>query len=360
MSHLSAVDHSVHAHRNIAMLTELRIRNDGTSWILSGMAASRWLVTGGAGYVGAHVVRALLTSGREAVVLDDLSTGLPDRVPEGVELLPASMLDVPALTDIFRREQPVGVIHLAAKKSPTESTSDPLLYARENVGGVVSLLQAVRATGVNRVVFSSSCSVYGTPDDELVDENAPTAPESPYGESKLYGERLLLAAAKAYGLGVVSLRYFNVVGAGGPGLRDTGAFNLIPLVFDALRRGAPARVFGTDYPTPDGTCIRDYVDVRDLADAHVRAAEALEIEPLTATYNVGRGEGSSVLEVLDAVRSVTGAPVPYEVLHRRPGDPARVVGRVDRIARDLGWKATLDLADMVSSAWDAEGSHDPD
>jgi UDP-glucose 4-epimerase len=246
------------------------------------------------------------------------------------------------------------VVHLAGRKSPTESVTDPLFYARENVGGVVSLLDALRAAGGSRVVFSSSCSVYGTPDLDVVDEDAPTVPESPYGESKLYGERVLVAAAAAYGLGVVNLRYFNVVGAAAPELRDTGAYNLVPLVFRALRTGERPRVFGGDYPTPDGTCVRDYVDVRDLADAHVRAAEALEEGRTTATYNVGRGVGSSVLEVLDVVRAVTGSPLEHDVVDRRPGDPARIVGSVERIARELGWRARHDLTDMVASAWAAE------
>ncbi len=316
-----------------------------------------WLVTGGAGYIGAHVVRALLESGRDAVVVDDLSTGRAGRVPPSVDLEQVSVLDTAALVALLERVRPAGVVHLAGKKSPTESVADPLLYARENAGGVVSLLDALRATGGTRVVFSSSCSVYGTPDLDVVDEDAPTAPESPYGESKLYGERVLTAAAAAHGLGVVNLRYFNVVGAAGPELRDTGAYNLVPLVFRALRRGERPRVFGGDYPTPDGTCVRDYVDVRDLADAHVRAAEALESGLRTATYNVGRGEGSSVLEVLDVVRRVTGASLAHDVVDRRPGDPARIVGSVGRIARELGWRARHDLTDMVGSAWAAEPEH---
>ena len=320
------------------------------------MAGTSWIVTGGAGYIGAHVVRALLASGRSAVVVDDLSTGSTSRLPSSVECMEMSVLDTAALTKLMRQVQPAGVVHLAGKKSPTESMADPLLYARENAGGVISLAEALQAAGVPRVVFSSSCSVYGTPDVESVDEDSPTVPQSPYGESKLFGERVLNASAAAYGLRVINLRYFNAVGAAGPELGDTGAYNLVPLVFRALRQGRPAKVFGGDYATPDGTCVRDYVDVRDLADAHVRAAQALEEDVRTATYNVGRGEGSSVLEVLDLIRAASGRPLEHEVVPRRPGDPARIVGRVDRINRELGWRSRYDLADMVSSAWQAEAA----
>jgi UDP-glucose 4-epimerase len=318
------------------------------------MNGGRWLIVGGAGYIGAHVVRAFRASGREPVVLDDLSTGLMRRLPDDVDLHRGSVLDGRFLQEVLRRVQPTGVVHLAGKKSPAESVTHPLLYARENVGGVVSLLDALRGTGGTRVVFSSSASVYGTPDDEFVDEDAPTNPESPYGHSKLYGERVLNAAATAYALGVINLRYFNVVGAATPDMKDSSVSNLVPLVFRAVRSATPAQVFGADYNTPDGTCIRDYVDVEDLADAHVRAAEQLESQASVATYNVGRGIGVSVRQVLDAVAKVSGVPASYEVVGRRPGDPARVVGRVDRIARELGWTATRDLDDMLRTAWLAD------
>ncbi len=309
------------------------------------MTNGRWLGTGGAGYIGAHVVHALTATGREAVVVDDLSTGSASRLPTTVEVLEMTVLDTAALTDVLQRLRPTGVIHLAAKKSPTKSMTGPLLYARENAGGVISLAEALRASGVTKAVFSSSCSVYGTPEEHFVDDDAPTTPESPYGDSKLYGERVLAAAAAAYGWGVVNLRYFNVVGAGGPELRDTGVCNLVPLVFSAVRTGTRPHVFGTDYPTPDGTCVRDYVDVEDLADAHVHAAEALEAGPRIATYNVGRGEGSSVLDVIDAARQVTGLPIEYDAVDRRPGDPAHVVGRVDRMpANSAGGRSEISWA----------------
>jgi UDP-glucose 4-epimerase len=319
------------------------------------------LVTGGAGYIGAHVVRALQASGREVVVFDDLSSGDADRLPPRVELVRGSVADVPLLTATLRRTSPQGVLHLAAKKSPTESMTDPLLYARENVGGVMALIEALRASGCANVVFSSSSSVYGSIQAERVSEDAPKSPTSPYGESKLYGEQLLAAAAEAYGLGLISLRYFNVVGAAGPELADHGVHNLVPLVLEALGQGREPVVYGDDYPTPDGTCVRDYVDVEDVADAHVRAVETLEQRRLVAVYNVGRGTGSSVLEVLQSVRDVTGLTFDHQVLPRRPGDPARVVGAVDRIEQDLSWTASRDLADMVAAAWRAaERSSEPE
>jgi UDP-glucose 4-epimerase len=283
------------------------------------MGSSRWRVTGGAGYIGAHVVRALLASGREVFVIDDLSTGVASRLPDGVEQLTGSVTDSAFLTSAVRPIEPTGVVHLAGKKSPTDSIADPLLFARENVGGVISLLEAVRRTGVTRVVLSSSCSVYGTPITDQAVEDAPKLPESPYGDSKLYGERLLSAAAAAYGLGVISLRYFNVVGAADPVLADTGYHNLIPQVFEAIRHGRAPRIFGDDYPTADGTGVRDYVGVEDVANAHVRSAEALEQQNTVATFNVGVGAGSSVLQVLEAIRLVSGHSFEAEILPRRPG-----------------------------------------
>lgn len=318
------------------------------------MTPERWIVTGGAGYIGAHVTRALQESGCEAVVIDDLSTGRSDRVDPGTSWIRGSVLDTPLVRAALEEFRPTGVIHLAAKKSPTESVTHPLLYARENVGGLTSLLEAMVDAGVDRFVYSSSCSVYGAPDVELVDEDHRPDPVSPYGESKLYGERLLQAAAAAHGLDVVILRYFNVVGAATPRLRDTGAFNLVPLVFQALRAGTPARVFGADFETPDGTCIRDYVDVEDLAAAHASAARSPARSQGVAVYNVGRGHGSSVLEVLQMIGEVAGREVPYVVTNRRPGDPPRIVARVDRIRRGLGWQAERDLRSMIASAWAAD------
>lgn len=315
---------------------------------------TRWLVTGGAGYIGAHVVRALLASGREPLVLDNFSTGRHNRVPTHVPVLRGDVTDVGVMTRALATLRPDGVVHVAGKKSPTESVRDPLLYAQENVAGVTSLLAALRATGGTRVVFSSSCAVYGTPATSTVGEDDPKQPESPYGDSKWYGERLLAAAARAYGLGVITLRYFNVIGTADPALADTGAHNLLPLVMRALRDGVPPQIFGDDYPTPDGTCVRDYVDVSDLADAHVRAVKTLEENVHSAVYNVGRGEGVSVLMMMELLRRISGRKFEHRICPRRPGDPAAVVGRVNRIAAELGWLGHRDLADTIAGAWRAE------
>ena len=310
-----------------------------------------WLVTGGAGYIGAHVVRALVQDGASVVVLDDLSTGDASRVDPAAAFVEGSVLDRGLVRKALREHAVTGVVHIAAKKQVGESMADPLLYYRENVEGIVALLESCQAKGVDKVVFSSSAATYGLPDVELVDEDTPGVPLSPYGESKLIGEWVLRHCERAYGMRAMSLRYFNVAGAASPELGDTGVFNLIPMVFERLQAGEEPRVFGGDYPTPDGTCIRDYVHVADIADAHLAAARALEGGAAGATYNIGRGEGSSVLDVLRVVGEVTGLDTTPDVVDRRPGDPARVVAKVDRIADGLGFHATHDLRSMVESAW---------
>ena len=311
-----------------------------------------WLVTGGAGYIGAHVVRALVHSGRTVVVLDDLSTGRADRVEAGAVLVRGSVLDRGLVRRVLAEHDVTGIVHIAAKKQVGESVADPLLYYRENVEGLIAVLDACHERGVDKVVFSSSAATYGLPDLDVVDEDTPGVPLSPYGESKLIGEWMLRACATAYGMRVLSMRYFNVAGAATPSLADTGVFNLVPMVFQALTSGVRPRVFGADYPTPDGTCIRDYVHVADIADAHLAAAQALEAGAPSATYNIGRGEGSSVLDVLTVIGEVTGLDPAYDVVARRSGDPARVVAAVDRIRDGLGFTATHDLRAMVQSAWD--------
>lgn len=307
-----------------------------------------WLVTGGAGYIGAHVVRALVDDGQEVTVLDDLSTGTTDRVPEGVRFVEGSLLDPSAVAKALDGAR--GVVHIAAKKQVGESVADPLLYYRENLGGLVTLLEGCRDKDVTSFVFSSSAATYGMPDVDMVTEDTPKAPLSPYGETKLVGE-WLLRACEVYGLRTMSMRYFNVAGAATPELGDPAVLNLVPMVFERLQAGERPRVFGADYDTPDGTCIRDYVHVCDIADAHLAAARALDAGAESATYNIGRGVGSSVLEVLDVIAQVTGLDCTPDVVERRPGDPARIVAEVDRIRDGLGFTAQHDLQQMVESAW---------
>ncbi|MFF3646104.1 UDP-glucose 4-epimerase GalE [Streptomyces sp. NPDC002564] len=314
-----------------------------------------WLITGGAGYIGAHVVRAMTEAGERAVVYDDLSTGIAGRVPDGVPLVVGSVLDGELLARTFAEHGVTGIVHLAGKKQVGESVERPLHYYRENVEGLRVLLEAAVAGGVAHVVFSSSASVYGMPATEggLVTEDTPCLPISPYGGTKLAGEWLVRATGRAHGLSTASLRYFNVAGAAAPEFADTGVFNLVPMVFEKLTEGAAPRVFGDDYPTPDGTCVRDYIHVVDIAEAHVATARRLaSAAPGTdLTLNIGRGEGVSVREMTDLINEVTGHDTPAEVTARRPGDPARVVASADRIAHELGWSAKHDVRDMITSAW---------
>jgi UDP-glucose 4-epimerase len=313
-----------------------------------------WLVTGGAGYIGAHVVRAFREKGIDVVVLDDLSSGRRGFVPQGVEFVQGSILDGALVEDALRSHGVRGVVHLAGFKYAGVSVDRPLHTYQQNVTGTATLLAAMEAAGVSRIVFSSSAAVYGTPDVDLVTEATDKHPESPYGESKLIGEWLLRDQAKAQSLAHTSLRYFNVVGSGDPAVYDVSPHNLFPLVFDALLDGRTPRVNGDDYPTPDGTCVRDYIHVADLAAAHVVAAERLEAgAALEPVYNLGSGDGVSVGEIMTAVAQVTGIAFEPEIAPRRPGDPARIVASGELAARDLDWRMRHTLAEMVQSAWDA-------
>jgi UDP-glucose 4-epimerase len=320
-----------------------------------------WLLTGGVGYIGAHVIRALQAAGHEVLVLDDLSTGVERKLPAAVPLVRAAVTDRAALVETMVSHKVSGVVHLAAKKAVGESVERPLHYYRQNVDGAVALAEAMVESGVRDVVYSSSAAVYGSVDVDLITEDTPTVPVSPYGETKLIGEWVFRDAALAHGLSVVALRYFNVAGAGADDLGDTGAFNLIPMALRAMTRGERPQVFGADYPTPDGTCIRDYIHVADLAAAHAAAATAAVGADggSTAAYNIGRGVGSSVLEVMAAVGSAVGRDADAEVVARRPGDPARIVASASAAREQLGWAASRDLADMVGSAWSAWQAHPP-
>ena len=318
-----------------------------------------WLITGGAGYIGSHVVRALQDSGRKVVVLDDFSSGLERKVPAGVPIVRASVADRAAVAGALRAHRVDGVIHLAAKKAAGESVTMPLYYYRENVGGMVELLAAMNDVGVTQFVYSSSAAVYGTPSANPIYEDAQLAPESPYGETKVVGEWLTRNAGLADGVSWVALRYFNVAGAANDELGDTSINNLIPMVFRALANGERPQIFGDDYPTSDGTCIRDYIHVADLADAHVVAAARCESSMSAEIFNVGRGVGSSVREVMDTIGSVLDRDIDPEVVARRVGDPPASTAATDRIAKALGWRASHDLRAMVASAWSAWRAYPP-
>ncbi|MDT0344327.1 UDP-glucose 4-epimerase GalE [Streptomyces litchfieldiae] len=321
-----------------------------------------WLITGGAGYIGAHVVDAMRGAGERVVVVDDLSTGAAARLPADVPLVRGSVSDRALLDETLAAHGVTGVVHLAARKQVGESVAEPLTYYRENVHGLTVLLEAVAAAGLRRFVFSSSAAVYGTPGDGgPVTEETPCLPQSPYGETKLAGEWLVRAAGRAHGIATVCLRYFNVAGAARPELADLGAANVIPMFFERLGRGEAPEIYGDDYPTPDGTCVRDYVHVADLARAHLVAARHLAgREGGDLTVNVGTGQGASVREVAELVAEITGRREPAaRVRGRRPGDPAQVVAAAGLARERLGFTTRHTLAEMISSAWDGWRLHHP-
>ncbi|MFD9143132.1 UDP-glucose 4-epimerase GalE [[Kitasatospora] papulosa] len=313
-----------------------------------------WLITGGAGYIGAHVAKAMTGAGERVVVLDDMTTGIAGRLPAEVTLVLGSASDRAVLDRVLAEHAVTGVVHLAAKKQVGESVEKPLLYYRENVTGLAVLLEAVVAAGVKRFLFSSSAAVYGVPDVDLITEETPCAPINPYGETKLAGEWLVRAAGRAHGISTACLRYFNVAGAAEPELADTGVFNVVPMFFDRLTRGEAPRIFGDGYPTPDGTCVRDYIHVADLAEAHLAVARHLDGTPEGGdlTVNIGRGEGVSVRRLAELVGEVTGLRTEPVVDPPRPGDAARAVASADRMAERLGWTARRDMREMVGSAWE--------
>jgi len=314
-----------------------------------------FLVTGGAGYIGSHIVRSFQLAGLDVVVVDDLSSGHRAFVPDDVPFVEATILDRSLLTETMRVHEVTGVVHLAGFKYAGVSVQRPLHTYDQNVTGTANVLAAMRKADVRSIVFSSSAAVYGTPSVDVVTEDTDLHPESPYGESKLVGEWLMAAAARAHGFRHTSLRYFNVVGSAVSTLYDTSPHNLFPLVIDALRAGRTPGINGDDYPTRDGTCVRDYVHVSDVADAHVVAATKLEAgESLRPVYNLGSGDGVTVREIMTAFAEVSGQPFTPEVKARRPGDPAAIVANGDLAARDLGWKMGHTIRDMVESAWTAQ------
>ncbi len=318
--------------------------------------SSTILVTGGAGYIGSHTVRALRAADRPVVVLDSLELGTADAVIDA-ELVVGDIADE-ALVEQLCHDHSVGsVVHFAAYKNVGESMQDPGKYFHNNVDGTVRLVEAALRAGVRQVVFSSSCSVYGTPPTVPVDESAPIAPESVYADTKAIIERVLGWYGATHGLRSVSLRYFNAAGASFDsriGEDWSYALNLIPVAMRALLLGDPAelQVYGTDYPTPDGTCIRDYIHVDDLAAAHVKSLDHLDRGGDTTQINVGTGVGSSVLEVLQAIEAVAGRPVPHQFGPRRAGDPVSTFAAPGRAQELLGWSAVHGLDEIVRTAYD--------
>ncbi|HET7169454.1 MAG TPA: UDP-glucose 4-epimerase GalE [Candidatus Limnocylindrales bacterium] len=319
---------------------------------------TRILVTGGAGYVGSVSVEALLAAGHDVTVLDDLTTGHRSAVPAGARLRVGSYTDGAATARLLAEEDIEVVLHCAARSLVGESIADPGRYFRDNVAGGIALLEAVREAGVQRLVFSSSAAVYGVPTTTPITEDAPLRPINPYGETKRAFEGALAWYGRAYGLRSVTLRYFNVAGATAAlGEDHAPETHLIPAILSAVEAGRTVQLFGDDYPTPDGTCIRDYIHVADLADAHLRAIEATgEGDPRTGdgalVCNLGNGDGFSNREVLAAASGVVGHEIPFEIGPRRPGDPPILVAAADRAAELLGWRAERpSLEGMVGSAW---------
>jgi UDP-glucose 4-epimerase len=317
----------------------------------------RLLVTGGAGYIGSVVASSLIEAGHDVTVLDDLSTGHADAVPPKAAFIRGTLRDDAARV---LSEGIEGVLHFAAKSLVGESVANPALYWSHNLGGSLALLEAMRETGVRRIVFSSTAAVYGEPEGTPIEETAPTRPTSPYGASKLAVDTSLTEFARMYGFGAVSLRYFNVAGAhqdsGGKwyGERHSPETHLIPnvlkMALPSASGGGAVKIFGDDYPTPDGTCVRDYIHVADLAGAHLLALDGCEPGE-HRIYNLGNGAGFSVREVIDVCREVTGQDIPAEVAPRREGDPAVLVASSEQISSRLGWRASRDLRTMVAGAW---------
>jgi UDP-glucose-4-epimerase GalE len=318
------------------------------------------LITGGAGYVGSHAAKALRAAGYQAVIYDDLSAGHREAAL-GAPVIVGDIGDVAAVRRAIRESGASAVMHFAAWLSVADSVRDPMGYYRNNVLGTLSTLEAMAAEGCGTFIFSSTCAVYGEPVETPLHETHPTSPINPYGQTKLAVEQALPHFESAHGIRAVCLRYFNAAGAdpeGELGEHHAPEVHVIPLALDAASRGTSMQVFGTDYPTPDGTCVRDYVHVADLADAHLRALHYLEANGAPATFNVGTERPSSVLEVLASVERVTGRTIARDLAPRRPGDPAVLYASAARIRAALGWTpARPDLDTIVGDAWRWHSAH---
>ena len=315
-------------------------------------------ITGGAGYIGGTVARILLAAGHEVTIYDNFCHSTREALPQGALSVEGDLRDTALLTKTLSENGPYdGVMHFAGLIEVGQSVAEPELYFRDNVEGTLSLLEAMAATKHDRIIFSSSAAVYGQPEKTPITEDAPTAPTSPYGETKLVVEKMLKWSAGAHGLRWAALRYFNVAGAiDGYGEAHEPESHLIPIILDAaLGRRPSIAVFGDDYPTRDGTCVRDYVHVSDLARAHLMALDAIaKADPGQGglIYNLGNGEGFTVKEMIEAARRVTGAPIPAETKPRRAGDPAELLADAQKIGRELGWKPEFTkIDDIIASAW---------
>jgi UDP-glucose 4-epimerase len=314
------------------------------------------LVTGGAGYIGGTVARILLAAGHQVTVFDNFCHSRRTAIPDGAKLVEGALADRPLLEATLRDAQFDGIMHFAALIEAGESMKVPELYFRNNTAGTLSLLEAMLSTGHDKLVFSSTAACYGEPEKTPIPEDARLAPTNPYGESKLLSEYMMRWLNTAHGLRFAALRYFNVAGAiEGYGENHEPESHLIPLILDvALGRRQSIKIFGEDYPTPDGTCVRDYIHVEDLAQAHLLALNALTdpARPSRMVYNIGIGQGFTVRQVIDSVRRITGHPIPVELCDRRPGDPAVLVASSAAIQRDLGWTPKhAKLDDIIASAW---------
>jgi len=318
-------------------------------------------VTGGAGYIGSHAVRALSDAGHAVAVLDDLSAGHAESLPKDVPLVTAAIHDRAAVHRLLVDHRADAVMHFAAWLKVGESVGQPVEYYQNNVVGTLAVLEAMRDAGVKRFIFSSTCAVYGEPSSVPIVETLETRPINPYGESKLAIERVLPHLERAHGITWTALRYFNAAGAwpdGSIGEDHADEIHLIPLAIRAATGGPALKVFGEDYPTPDGTCLRDYIHVCDLASAHIRALEALERGAASGAFNVGTGTPHSVRSVIDTVSRVVGRPVAWQSAPRRPGDPAVLYASSDRAQRELGWRPQYtDLEVIVRHAWQWHSTH---
>ena len=317
---------------------------------------SKVLVIGGAGYIGAHICQSLVDNGDSVRIFDDFSNGLHRRIDgKFTDLVEASVLDRSALVDAMNGID--SVIHLAAKKAVEESVSNPLKYYEHNVGGTLNILAAMAVKKVTKIVFSSTAAVYAPSEKSAIDETDLLAPLSSYGATKVMAEELIKSVGAAEGFSTISLRYFNVVGSTKVEFADNSKDNLVPKVFAAIKRGESPEIYGSDYPTKDGTCIRDYIHVADLADSHLSALKRVESAIVHEVYNVGSGKGYSVKEMIDQIAVSMNKELTPKICPRRAGDIPQLIASISKIERELGWKPKRSLKEMIDSAWQAEAGN---